>query len=123
MAGGTDHATPVILRTTSGDYRRALVTVLREHKRKGLHLTKSGKLLGFTLGPLSKGRIRVVACEDYSASDWVDSRGRVAIDGARERYVQTARAIEGEDGFWRIDQAETRVVTNFATESCNQGGI
>jgi hypothetical protein len=122
MAGGTTTPTKVLLATTSGTYRDLVMQLLRQDKKAGLRLTRSGKLLGFSMGPWTPMRIRLTACEDFTGSNWVNSKGVVKRTGDGVMYRHTATAVKGSDGHWRIDKLGGGRADSLETADCNQGG-
>lgn len=119
MAGGAPKLTRALLDTTSGVYRRLLLSSLRSDSRDHIHQVNSGKLVSVVVGPGNHSRRKLTACEDYSHSSWVRKDGsKVKVDQPI-LYVQHSTAKRGSDGKWRIDYTSTATVKKLTTAACH----
>lgn len=121
VAGGANELTQVLLNTTSGQHRQHYLQFLRDAKRRHIHQTKPGILVGISIGSYSASTVHFTACEDYSKTAWMKANGSKVNVKQPVRYLQHAIAKKGKDHRWRIDYIETTDVKSFRGLPCGSG--
>lgn len=117
MAGGARKPTKVLLATTTGSYRSALMNSIRTFKNNGWHSDRPIPQSVVGNGGWSPNELRLTACEDTSGVRYLDQKGNEVFKDRKRRYVHALTAKRAGDN-WRIATIESKAVATFEHEDC-----
>lgn len=101
----------------SGSYLDAAVDLLQQISADGVHIEGDLKRLDIRVhGTPSEDRVRMLSCEDASASKYVNESGETVGEG--KFSVQNVEVERLEDGKWKVTAVESEGYDSLEETEC-----